>query len=518
MTTVVVGLDGASFELIDRWIDDGSLPTLGRLVDDGVSTGLRSCLPPVTCPNWQAYATGTNPGKLGVFWWEYVDRERREIYSTSSGDQFDGTHYWNYLDGSCAVVNLPTSYPPPEIDGVHVAGGPGAEQTGYTNPPEFEAELEEQFDYRVHPEKLGDLSVENTESACIDEIYDLIDARFDAAEKLLSEGEYELVHVTVFYLNVLHHFFWDDEIVKAAWEKIDHRLERLLETEELDRLFVMSDHGSNEIETSFRVNAWLEREGYLETTSGVGDLLYRMGITRDRVRPILAATGVEWFMRRLLPERIQNTLPDESGAVTQSAKASVIDWDASKAVASGQGPVYVLSEDEAERESLAEELRNRLDGLEHDGTEVISEAVPAEEVYEGPHCRDGPDLLLRQAPGVHIEGKIGDVEPFGSPGRWRAENKETGLFIGYGEEIETGERLPEMSITELAPTILHLHGQPIPESLDRSPRTDVFETGSEPAGAEVTTIQHERSAGTNGESAGETDDVEKRLSDLGYLE
>jgi predicted AlkP superfamily phosphohydrolase/phosphomutase len=116
MTTLVLGLDGASFELLGPWMEEGALPNLQRLAERGVAEDMQSCLPPVTCPNWQCYATGTNPGKLGVFWWEAVDREASEVRNTSGAGQFDGRHYWTLLDGDAAVVNLPTSYPPPEID------------------------------------------------------------------------------------------------------------------------------------------------------------------------------------------------------------------------------------------------------------------------------------------------------------------------------------------------------------------------------------------------------------------
>lgn len=518
MTTVVVGLDGACFELIDPWIDEGALPTFDKLVSEGAASDLQSCVPPVTCPNWQAYATGTNPGKLGVFWWEHVDRENQTITNVSSTDHFDGTHYWNHLDGQSAIVNLPTSYPPPDVNGVHVAGGPGAEQSGYTNPHDFEAELRERYDYQIHPERLGELSGDDPESKCIDEIYDLIEMRFDLVEDLLEEENYEFIHATVFYINVLQHFFWDDEVVKEAWKLIDDRMDSLLETGQIDTLFVMSDHGSNEIELSFRINAWLEAEGYLETTRGLGDVLHKIGLTRERIRPLLASAGVEWFVRRALPPRLQNALPDESGAVTQSAKASVIDWEASKAVASGQGPVYLLTEDEQERERIKSELIDRLNGLSNQGTEVITAVLPARDVYDGPYLEAGPDIVLRQAPGIHIEGKIGEVDPFGEPDRWRGENKETGLFIAYGSHIKTTSQPTDLAITEIAPTILHLQGKPIPADMDEKPRLELFEAGSDPATRDVVVDDINSGSDEGTERVNEHRDVNQRLSDLGYLE
>jgi predicted AlkP superfamily phosphohydrolase/phosphomutase len=516
MTTVVLGLDGAAFELIQPWLDDGSLPALARLIDSGVATDLQSCPPPVTCPNWQCYATGTNPGKLGVFWWERVDAAERTIESTSAAGQFDGTHYWTYLDGRVAVLNLPTSYPPPAVDGVHVAGGPGAEQSGFTNPESFENQLRERHDYTVHPPSLGDLSADSPDSDCVDEIYDLIETRFDVLAELLASGEYEFVHSTVFYNNVLQHFFWDHDVTKRAWERIDARVADLLDDEAVSNLFVMSDHGSNEIERTFHVNAWLEREGYLTTTGGVSDLLHSVGLTRERVRPVLASLGVEWWLRRLVPRRIQMLLPDSEGNVDKSAKAGVVDWDDSVALASGQGPLYVLADDPAERERVREELRSKLTGLSHEGRPIIAAATPAEEVYDGPHLDRGPDLVLRQAPGVHVEGTIGsDADPFDAPDRWRGENKETGLFAAYGADVDSEATLPAMHILDVAPTVLHLHGQPVPEHMDGRVRTDLFADDSDAAAREVRT----RAVEENNPDGDATADgsVTDRLEDLGYL-
>ncbi|SHG37546.1 Predicted phosphohydrolase or phosphomutase, AlkP superfamily [Halobaculum gomorrense] len=517
MTTVVLGLDGGCFELIQPWIDDGALPTFSNLAEDGVTSDMQSCLPPVTCPNWQSYATGTNPGKLGVFWWEAVDREERTIENRSTAGDFDGTHYWRFLDGETAVVNLPTSYPPSEVDGVHIAGGPGAEQAGYTYPESLEPELEERYDYAVHPEKMSLLSGDDPDNECVPEIYDLIDIRFDVLEDELKQGEYELVHLTVFYLNVLQHFYWDMDVVKRAWERIDERVDQVLEMEELENFFVMSDHGSNGIETTFRVNTWLEQHGYLQTESSISDYLHRAGITQERVRPILAKLGVEWWARRLLPERVQMLLPDEEGSVDKSGKADVIDWENSRAVASGQGPVYVLTDDPAERERIVDELIADLEGLTDEaGNPVFDQVLRGKDVYSGPHVDRGPDVVLDQAAGVHIEGKIGNAEVFGAPSKWHGENKDTGMFIGYGPTVDETAPLPDMHILDIAPTLLHLHGEDVPERMDGEVRRDLFEAGSEPANRDVSRVDVGDVGSTDSRTAER--DVTDRLEDLGYME
>lgn len=516
MTTVVLGLDGASFELVDRWREAGDLPTLDRLVTEGIAGDLQSCLPPVTCPNWRAYATGLNPGKLGVFWWEAIDRSERTITPTSDRSQFDGREYWTLLDGQTAVVNLPTSYPPPQIDGLYVAGGPGADQRGYTQPSELEADLTDQYGYQIHPEKLSLLSRDDPDSPCVEEIYQLIDQRFDLLIDLVRSGDYQHIHATVFYLNVLQHFYWDHDVVREAWQRIDDRLAELLSSEELETLFVMSDHGSNEIRTTFHVNTWLEQEGYLTTSGGGTELLSRVGLTRERIRPIVGRLGLEWWVRRLLPQHVQELLPDSEGRVSKAAKAHVIDWDDSVAVASGQGPVYILAQDPAERQDLRAELATKFEALtDASGEAVIETAHPGEEVYDGPYVSAGPDLLLSQAPNVHIEGAIGGDAVFTAPETWRGENKETGLFLAHGDGIGSGTVPGDLHILDLAPTLLHFHGEPVPTAMDGSVRTELFDPDSPAATRTVETVELNREGPTASGPASNA--VADRLTDLGYL-
>ena len=45
---MVIGLDGATWDVLDRWIKDGTLPNLGKLRGEGSWGTLRSTIPPIT--------------------------------------------------------------------------------------------------------------------------------------------------------------------------------------------------------------------------------------------------------------------------------------------------------------------------------------------------------------------------------------------------------------------------------------------------------------------------------------
>jgi predicted AlkP superfamily phosphohydrolase/phosphomutase len=113
MKTVVVGLDGAAFELIDPWIGEGALPNIARIKREGVWGDMRSVLPPVTSPNWKCYSTGKNPGKIGIFWWENIDWHNRKVYYPVAR-KLENKEIWDYMGEAgmkVGVLGMPQRKP-----------------------------------------------------------------------------------------------------------------------------------------------------------------------------------------------------------------------------------------------------------------------------------------------------------------------------------------------------------------------------------------------------------------------
>ena len=94
--TLIIGLDGATWDVIKPLAEEGKLPTLKKLMEEGVWDNLKSTIPPITGPAWFSLATGMNPGKLGVF--DFLSRKDNtyKLYPASSRD-FRGKAIWNYV-------------------------------------------------------------------------------------------------------------------------------------------------------------------------------------------------------------------------------------------------------------------------------------------------------------------------------------------------------------------------------------------------------------------------------------
>ncbi|MBU1868257.1 alkaline phosphatase family protein [Patescibacteria group bacterium] len=54
---LIIGLDGATWDLLQPWLDNKQLPYLASLRKQEVWGNLRSTIPPITGPAWVSFAT-----------------------------------------------------------------------------------------------------------------------------------------------------------------------------------------------------------------------------------------------------------------------------------------------------------------------------------------------------------------------------------------------------------------------------------------------------------------------------
>lgn len=505
---LTLGLDGAAWHALDRMMDAGALPNLERMVDAGTRAPLRSVAPPVTCPAWRCSTSGKNPGKLGVFWWLNLDRDSGEITSPDARS-FATADVWDYLGDEglrSAVVNVPMTYPPPAVDGVLVSGfgapfDPAVDGDGITHPPSFQDRLEREYDWRIGVDDV-------TAPGGVDGALAVIRSRLSLVLDLLEEG-YDYVHGVVFYLNVLQHHYGVGPETERAWRLVDDYLGRL--PEDLTTV-LYSDHGHTPVERTFAVNTFLAQRGHLEFESRVADGLTRRAydaLTGVGLSPRSAAATA----RRLLPEGLYRRLVEGGYPVPTFQLADRVDWAASDAVALSQGPLYLNRERLGDDyDSVRATLRRELEAFETAAGEApIASAVPAEEVYKGPHVDRGPDLLLSPGEGWEIYGGITPSVVEEEVTSWTSGNHPTGMVLLHGPDVAAGT-LPERSLLDVMPTVLRYLGCDVPTDVDgeaiEAPFTRDLGGGS----------RAPLPAGTGVGSSGGDQALERRLADLGYLE
>ncbi len=119
---LIIGIDGADYQVTRSLMDGGALPNLHRLRQEGAFSVLRSTIPPLTPAAWTTLMTGKNPGSHGVFEWMPLAGEPRNVPVAA---QRRAATVWHMLSAAGLTVgtfNVPATYPPEPLSGFQVAG------------------------------------------------------------------------------------------------------------------------------------------------------------------------------------------------------------------------------------------------------------------------------------------------------------------------------------------------------------------------------------------------------------
>ncbi|MFB6141780.1 MAG: alkaline phosphatase family protein [Halorientalis sp.] len=524
--TIVLGLDGATWDVLDPLVEAGRMPNLEAVLADGRRGVLESTVPPVTAPAWLSMATGQNPGKTGVYY--FLNRTDPDSYDFEpmSAEDFRGKSFWDVLaddDTSVGVFNFPVLHPPYDLgEGSFVVSGFGASaEGGLTAPAELEAELDEVtggYEYKVpyadpkytdRPERLeADLHrvLEKQETAMVH----LLEKRPDVFFGVVSVTDWAQHYFWRYHDpdHVLHEPGHEDALADL-FARVDETVGRVAEFAEAEgaTLLVVSDHGFGPTNGTFYSNEWLEQEGFrVPESRGV------VGRLRSEYFP---------YLRRVLEPAVSRVplLRDLATSVGRSVRASAaenIDYERSVAFMANQGLtsalIYLVDDGPDAR-------RDVTDALEAFGDERgLNIAVrDAKEIYHGPKVDLGPDLV------VEIEGLEYVANPRYStaddvvverppvPARSGGHRHE-GIYAVTGPDVAPGEG-ERHHLLDVAPTILALQGSAVPSEMDGDPMTDAF---TDLATVERAPLSDLVSAQA-GDHRGDPDELRDRLEDLGYL-
>src|SRR5574341_1564863 len=138
---ILLGIDGGTWRLIDRFIEEGVMPNFSYLLQKGARGTLISTVPALTLPAWTSIFTGVNPGKHGIT--DFLIRLNGK-FELATSNYRQSESLWKIVGRSglrSIVVNDPTTYPPEKIDGIMTTGLLTPPYSNYANPPEIAQQI-----------------------------------------------------------------------------------------------------------------------------------------------------------------------------------------------------------------------------------------------------------------------------------------------------------------------------------------------------------------------------------------
>jgi predicted AlkP superfamily phosphohydrolase/phosphomutase len=118
----VIGLDGATWDIIDPLITQGKLPVFKALKEDGAWARLRTFDPTLSAVVWTSIATGKTMIKHGIVDWTFVNKHDLQVPYSSSAKRVPSI--WEMMDEHglrSVVLNWFVTYPPDDVSGVVVS-------------------------------------------------------------------------------------------------------------------------------------------------------------------------------------------------------------------------------------------------------------------------------------------------------------------------------------------------------------------------------------------------------------
>lgn len=503
---LVLGLDGAAFEVLRPLAEAGRLPSLARLMAEGAFAPLASTLPAMTFPAWSSFWTGLGPGRHGLFDFTQKLPGRYALRFANAGDRDGASLARRVCDagGSVLVLGLPATFPPEPLRGLLVAGWDAPVSAGSDAARASDPALYRAIEARVGAWMTPDLDEgahgEGWHETAIDSLLARIERKtrfaLEALARLRARGDAPELAVVVFSEGdtVCHHYWRDHDprsprhdprasakrrgAVAAVYERLDAACGELRAAfGESAACFVLSDHGAG---------------GAAREVAHLGRRLAECGLLvrrRSGVRDGAARAARDLALRALPPrarERIFRSLRSAAARVESAARFAGCDWARSVAFTEDvntQPGVWInlAGREQAGCVSSADYERVRDDviaalcdwKLPDGGAPVLARAARREEIYQGPHVGRAPDIVLELAahggyrlslvptPWSESAGpslrRLADHELGGGKGRgMNGVHTPNGIWIQAG--VDSHGALGPASIVDTAPTILGAMG------------------------------------------------------------
>lgn len=569
---LIIGWDGATFDLIRPWVAQGKLPTLAKIMQGGAHGSLRSTTPPMTFPAWSSFMTGVNPGKHGIFDFTRPVPGKYELEFVNGG-QRRAASVWRILSQAkrrVVSISVPCTYPPEHVNGVMISGfdAPGMEgRDSHVDPrgvypPELYDELEEKLGGHPLGAFIANDINQGRPDLALERMLETVRRKAATAKYLMVNRPWDCLMILFGESDGAGHQFWKycdpdsplfqdhpagmQDAILRVYQELDGIVAELMELMPEDTtLLMMSDHGFGGVSNWIvHPNCWLRDCGFLSFRGRAAHWKSR-ALEALKIRAVAMLPGA---VKRLLYRLSQRRL----GGIEARVRYSMIDWSGTQAYFE-ENPYYPVlwinlkgrqPNGTVEPGPQYEEVRNRLiDALEgwrhpETGERVVEKAYRREELYSGPCLSDAPDIIVQwglhrgynyafqlssKSPGLTSLREIDPAKPenlaffTAKSGHHRHE----GIFLAQGPVVREGFEVEGAAITDLAPTILHLLGVPVPENMDGRVLTEVFtedyagEVQVQADGSEITADEASRD---DGYTAEDEEAISERLRSLGYIE
>lgn len=498
MKLLVIGLDGASLDLINKLKEEKLLPTFSKLMNEGLSYPLRSTTPPHTAPGWVSSLTGINPGGHGIY--QFWDTQSPSYVGRFMGSNDVGVPFiWKILNEnkySTGLINIPMTHPPKKVNG-YILTWPLSNTLRYCYPVDL---LKEIAAHQGH--YTSDLATMfNGDLNYINEALKITRKRFQTIKYLIQNKPTDFLMAVFTEIDRVSHFYWhymtgnDIDIglknaIKNIYIETDRVLSEVLQLINKDTiLMIYSDHGFEQGVLDFYVQTYLIQVGLMK-----------------------------------LKKKFSNyTFEDNWFEYENNNEKYIVDWNRTIAYMSAPGSYGININlngrqnngivKAADYEEVCQKIIKQLKLVKNplNNKPLFKEVVKSSYVYRGHLSPSAPDIIMiPENWGTMVHHKITSGEIFNIDPEQKGMHSTDGILFIYGNKIKNFSHKPPQDLCDIAPTILDLFDIPTPSYMEG---TSIFSLQN----TKDNSIPFQQANDYFSYSCEEQDEIKERLKNLGYL-
>ncbi len=506
---LMIALDSAEPRLIERWIEDGTLPNLKQLRKIGSYGHLASSAKWLDGAPWPTFYMGSTSADHGVYSHTQWQAEQMKTAPVTP-ERYPIRPFWRSLSGTdrrVIAIDLPMAFPPEPFDGLEIYSLMncdllGPERALSSHPKSLLKELNQEFG--IEDNIIGDeiWGMQHIEDLLLlpDQLIQGTRTIVKIAETLMSREKWDLFMVNFMAPHRAGHKLWNHS---SSWETTN----------------------ADEIKKALK-------DVYVECDSAVGQLISAVGEEINKIVFSLHGMGLNVSRSPILPEMLHRILVRETKynkkirqatnlrplqklkkyipSVVRNARArsrhlmppfslifkiyeqfrkknrGEIDWTVTPAfslVNDLQGYVRInlrgreasgIVEPGEEYDQLCSKIAEGLATfVDADTGEPVIEIVKrSDQLFgRGQHLKDLPDLIIQWAPSPAANHRAVTSPHYGSipwsmPGHHptgrSGNHTPEGFLLAVGPAIKQGSKIESANILDLAPTICALLNVPRP--------------------------------------------------------
>lgn len=505
---MIIGLDGATLDLIRPWAQAGHLPAFAKLIAEGVQGTLLAWPNMNSAAAWTSMVTGCNPGQHMIYGFGDVSAQDAATWRPFTRADCKRDPFWRLLSATgrrVGVINVPLTYPAEAINGFMLSGSDasGIGRSGLAHPAAILDELRKRgIQHILDVPNLARLSKRTPRQVPLP-LQQMVDARSRSILHLMGTQPWDVLMAVFVATDRVQHYFWptaDLGLEDPGWTPIHHvyqQIDAFLDDAlslvgEDTTVLVVSDHGFGPQQPVLHhLNALLARLDLVHFRGG------RLSPESSTLKKLLL------WGRRWIPLQLQGPLARAfAGLHLRAVNDSMmlnIDWSKTQAFIDPLGGQLRINLQGRQREGIVpphayQQLRDRLQRIMRQlrepstGLQVAQAVHTREEVYHGPYAHLAEDLLIRWKDGLRYNALSYESDgrqvivraPNETPGEgrgrgWSGTHRPEGVFLARGPRIKHGATIEGVTVYDIAPTVLYLQNHPIPPDMDGQVLMHIFD-------------------------------------------